>query len=159
MNLSHKIVKQKSLQSYTAHNCFINLIFAYIKQRRFMKLYPALAAFLACLAIILGAFGAHSLKDQLSPESLQSFETGVRYMTYHVLGIFLIHNSSLLSPKSKNMISLFFLFGILCFSGSIFAISLNLVSAKSIWFITPLGGLLFITGWLTTGISILRNSK
>src|SRR5210317_597168 len=82
------------------------------------RIYPAIAAFLGMLTIILGAFGAHALKDQLEPESLQSFETGVRYMMFHVLAILLINFSPLLSQRSKTRISQLFLIGILLFSGS-----------------------------------------
>jgi uncharacterized membrane protein YgdD (TMEM256/DUF423 family) len=119
----------------------------------------AIAAFLGMLAILLGAFGAHALKDRLDPESLQSFETGVRYMMYHVLALLLINNNNLVTDRSKRYISLFFLIGILCFSGSIFVIALDLISAKTIWFVTPFGGLLFIIGWLITGFSFLRSGK
>ncbi len=123
-----------------------------------MRIYPAIAAFLGLLTIIIGAFGAHALKEQLDIESLQSFETGVRYMMYHVLGILLINNSTLLSQQSKIRISQLFLAGILFFSGSIFVIALGIISAKTIWFITPLGGLLFILGWFIVAISFLKSN-
>ena len=123
-----------------------------------LRKYSAVAAFLGFLTIIIGAFGAHALKEKLDPESFQSFETGVRYMMYHVLAILFINSSSLLGIKSKLRISQVFLAGILFFSGSIFAIALDVVSAKSIWFITPLGGLLFIAGWLIAMISFLKSN-
>ena len=119
--------------------------------------YLVIATFLGALTILLGAFGAHSLKDKLDLNAMQSFETGVRYMMYHVIAIILIHNSPQLNIKSKNSASFLFLAGILCFSGSIFAISLGFVSASHIWFITPLGGLLFMSGWILSGISFLKS--
>ena len=122
------------------------------------RIYPSIAAFLGMLTIILGAFGAHALKDQLEPESLQSFETGVRYMMFHVLGILLINFSPLLSQRSKTRISQFFLIGIVLFSGSIFVIATGMIQAKKIWFITPLGGLLFVLGWLIAAISFLKSN-
>ncbi len=122
------------------------------------RIYPAIAAFLGMLTIILGAFGAHALKEQLEPESLQSFETGVRYMMYHVLGILLINFSPLLGQRSKTRISQLFLLGILFFSGSIFVIATGMAEAKSIWFITPLGGLFFVFGWLIAGLSFLKSN-
>lgn len=121
--------------------------------------FLSIAAFLGLLTVVLGAFGAHSLKDKLDVNSMQSFETGVRYMMYHVLAIMLIQNSSQLSQKSRNTISLLFLLGILFFSGSIFIISTGIVSASHIWFITPLGGLFFIVGWCISAISFLRSKK
>jgi len=117
------------------------------------------AAILGLLTVIVGAFGAHMLKEKLDPESLQSFETGVRYMMYHVLAVLLINSTPYLTEKSKNVISILFFAGILLFSGSIFAISTGFISAKHLWFITPLGGFLFISGWLTTAISFFRRDK
>ncbi|MGB5322284.1 DUF423 domain-containing protein [Lutimonas sp.] len=122
------------------------------------RIYPAIAASLGMLTIILGAFGAHALKDQLEPESLQSFETGVRYMMFHVLAILLINFSPLLSQRSKTRISQLFLIGILLFSGSIFVIATGLIQAKTIWFITPLGGLFFVLGWLIATLSFLKSN-
>ena len=60
------------------------------------------AAILGLLTVIVGAFGAHMLKEKLDPESLQSFETGVRYMMYHVLAVLLINSTPYLTEKSKN---------------------------------------------------------
>ena len=114
---------------------------------------------LALITVILGAFGAHALKDKLDPESMQSFETGVRYMMYHVLALLFINSSSLLTDKSKKLISYIFFAGILLFSGSIFVISLDIISAKKIWFLTPLGGLLLIFAWLITAIGFFKSTK
>jgi len=118
-----------------------------------------IASILGLITIIFGAFGAHALKDKLDPESMQSFETGVRYMMYHVLAILFINSSSLLTEKSKKQISLLFFAGILLFSGSIFVISLDIISAKKIWFLTPLGGLILILSWLITAIRFFKSSE
>ncbi len=117
-----------------------------------------ISALLGLITVILGAFGAHSLKEKLDAEALKNFETGTRYMMYHILAILLIVNSGLIKEKSKIIISGFFLAGILFFSGSIFAISLDLVQAKQIWFVTPLGGLFFIVGWLISALSFFNFS-
>ena len=123
-----------------------------------IKKIAGFTALLGLLTVVIGAFGAHSLKEKLSPEMLQSFETGVRYMMYHVLAVLLITNSGMLSEKMKLIISALFITGILFFSGSIFAISLGLVQARQIWFITPLGGLFFILGWLISAFSFFRST-
>jgi uncharacterized membrane protein YgdD (TMEM256/DUF423 family) len=123
-----------------------------------IKKISGFTALLGMLTVVIGAFGAHSLKEKLSPEVLQSFETGVRYMMYHVLAILLITNSRMLSDKSKLIISSLFIIGILFFSGSIFAISLDIVQAKQIWFITPVGGLFFILGWLISAYSFFTST-
>lgn len=108
----------------------------------------SITAFLGFLAIALGAFGAHALKEKLGVDDLRNFETGVRYQMYHVIVLLFVNSYSDFSPKVKNRISLLFFIGILLFSGSLYAISAGNIATKSIWFITPLGGLLFIIGWL-----------
>lgn len=120
-----------------------------------MKKNLTVAAFLGFLAIVLGAFGAHALKDKLDPESLKSFETGVRYMMYHVIVLLFVNTNTFFSVKAKNTISYLFFLGIFFFSGSIFAISFG-IPAKQIWFITPLGGLFFMAGWIKMIFNFLK---
>lgn len=103
---------------------------------------------LAALTIILGAFGAHALKETLSEQALQSFETAVRYQMYHVIALLIINLQSNFSEVFKKQMTILFLIGIVLFSGSIYALYLLNVPAKYIWFVTPLGGLILILGWL-----------
>ena len=123
-----------------------------------MKYNLTITAFLGSLTIILGAFGAHALKDKLDPEALKSFETGVRYMMYHVIVLLFVNSYAGFTVKEKNITSYLFFLGILFFSGSIFAITFG-IPAKSIWFITPLGGLFFIIGWLNMFYIFLNSKK
>jgi len=121
--------------------------------------YLAITVFLGIFTIILGAFGAHALKESLTPDALKSFETAVRYQMYHVLFLLFINSTNLLSDKSKKTISTIVLIGILFFSGSIYAITIGGVNAKLIWFITPLGGLLFIVGWTLLFLNIIKKKS
>lgn len=121
-----------------------------------IKKLAGISALLGLIVVVLGAFGAHSLKEKLDTEALNNFETGTKYMMYHILATLLMVNSGMLKEKSKLIISGFFLAGIVFFSGSLFAISLDLVQAKKIWFITPLGGLFFIIGWLISALSFFN---
>ncbi|WP_372793266.1 DUF423 domain-containing protein [Lutibacter sp.] len=114
-----------------------------------------ISSFLGAITIVLGAFGAHALQETLNVSELKSFETGVRYQMYHVLVLLFVNAYSKFNPKTKNSISYLFLIGILFFSGSIYAITFG-VPAKSIWFMTPLGGLFFIIGWIKMGFSFLN---
>ena len=114
-----------------------------------------ISSFLGALTIILGAFGAHALQEILSVSELKSFETAVRYQMYHVIVLLFVNTYDKFNNKAKNHISYLFFIGILFFSGSIYAITMG-VSAKSIWFVTPLGGLFFILGWLKMTISYLK---
>jgi len=114
-----------------------------------------ISAFLGAVTIILGAFGAHYLQESLNIEALNSFETAVRYQMYHVIVLLYVNSFGKFRLKDKNLISYLFLSGILFFSGSIYAITFG-VDAKSIWFITPMGGLFFILGWIKMAISYLK---
>ena len=107
----------------------------------------SITSLLGIFAIVLGAFASHRLKETLSPEAMNSIETAIRYQMYHVIVLLFVNTYSGFSERLKTRVSWLFFIGILFFSGSIYAIYLLGVSAKSIWFITPTGGLLFILGW------------
>ncbi|WP_278034212.1 DUF423 domain-containing protein [Flavobacterium nitratireducens] len=114
------------------------------------KIYST-AALLGMIAIILGAFGAHALKALLTPEQLVTFETGVRYQMYHALFLLFIGNMSSLSLKSKKYIYGLVLSGVVLFSGSIYLLATNSLTAfdfKIIGFVTPIGGFLLILSWI-----------
>lgn len=123
-----------------------------------MKINLSVTALLGMLAIILGAFGAHALKNHLDAAALTSFETGVRYQMYHVLALLFVNIYPGFTARTKNTISLLFFAGIVFFSGSIYAITALGVNAGSIWFITPLGGLLFIIGWALLFYKFLKKT-
>lgn len=115
------------------------------------KKIVVIAAFLGAVTIAIGAFGAHGLKELVDAKALKSFETGVRYQMYHVIVLLVIGLAPIIPLKIKKGIFLLFIIGILLFSGSIYLLSLNELfpfNAKSIAFLTPLGGLSFILGWL-----------
>lgn len=109
------------------------------------------AAILGGTAVIAGAFGAHALKEVLSPEALSSFQTGVRYQMWHALALLFVGLSPL-SHRNKVRIGWCWLIGILCFSGSIYLLHLGPLLTGNSWNligpVTPLGGLLLIVGWV-----------
>lgn len=116
-------------------------------------------SFLGLLTIILGAFGAHAFKEFLSESLLKSFETAVRYQMYHVLVLLVINTTNSITHTFQKRISYLFFIGIALFSGSIYLITLFQVPAKSIWFVTPLGGLFLISGWATLCYSFIKKPK
>lgn len=121
-----------------------------------------IACFLGLIAIVLGAFGAHALKDILSTSELSSFETGVRYQMYHAIVLLFVNIYDGFTSSQKNNLTVIFFLGILLFSGSIYTIHLTSITAKSIWFVTPLGGLTLIIGWfimIAIFLSKSRNNK
>ena len=101
-------------------------------------------------AIILGAFGAHALKKQLTVEELVTFETGVKYQMYHALFLLFIGMTQMISLKEKAVLFYLVLVGVLFFSGSIYILTTSTITGiKSKIFgpITPLGGLFLILSW------------
>ena len=108
------------------------------------------AAIFGMIAIILGAFGAHALKKVLTLDQLATFETGVRYQTYHAIFLLFIGILTDLPQKTKKTIYYLVTFGILLFSGSIYLLATNDLTSfdfKVIGFITPIGGLLLMLAW------------
>ncbi len=119
------------------------------------------AALLGMIAIILGAFGAHALKKALSIEQLNTFETGVRYQMYHALFLLFIGLIPVLNSKTKNIIYNLVLSGVILFSGSIYLLATNDLTAfdfKVIGFVTPIGGLLLIIAWGVLLYNITKKS-
>lgn len=120
------------------------------------KTFGILGSVNAALAIILGAFGAHALKDRLSPELLATYQTGVQYHLYHGLGLLLVAALVSYAPRSiaSKWSGLVMQVGILLFSGSLYALSLS--GIRWIGAITPFGGLAFITAWVLLALAIWR---
>ena len=105
----------------------------------------ALAGFVMAIAIALGAFGAHALKEVLTPERLQTWETAVQYQAWNALGIILVVLIGKTFSIDVKPITILLLAGIFIFSGSLYTLGLTDLN----WFgaITPIGGILFILGW------------
>ena len=120
------------------------------------------AGFIGMTAIILGAFGAHALKEVLSPSQLNTFETGVKYQMYHALFLLFLGINTSVNPKIKKTIFLLISFGVLLFSGSIYLLAtmtITNIDLKFIGILTPLGGLLLILGWGIFTAQFLKNKS
>ena len=118
-----------------------------------MRILLIIGSLFAALSVLLGAFGAHALKNRLSMEDLAIFETAVRYQMYHALGILLMGVASFyLTEKLVSIPAYFMILGVIIFSGSL----LLLVFTNLRWFgaITPIGGLCLIIGWLLLAYNI-----
>jgi uncharacterized membrane protein YgdD (TMEM256/DUF423 family) len=125
------------------------------------KTFLSLGTVFAGLGVILGAFGAHGLKKIAGPEVVGTYQTGVQYQMYHAFALILVgilyerFGSGLLSWAGW-----LFLGGIVLFSGSLYLLAslkaMDKVGLGGIGIITPIGGLLFIAGWITLLAGILR---
>ncbi|MEE9367321.1 MAG: DUF423 domain-containing protein [Pontiella sp.] len=119
------------------------------------KLFLSLGSISGALAVIIGAFGAHGLKDKLCDQMLAVYKTGVEYHFYHTLallgiGLLALHvESKLLTASGWSMAV-----GILLFSGSLYALSTS--GIKVLGAITPIGGLFFIIGWVLLTVAIFK---
>src|SRR5918996_5284910 len=100
------------------------------------------------LAVLLGAFGAHTLKRSLTPELMAVYETAVQYHFYHALGLLAVALLSLHLPNSwlLKWSGWLLVVGILVFSGSLYGLSIG--GARWVGAVTPPGGTAFIVGWV-----------
>lgn len=117
---------------------------------------------LGAIGVILGALGAHALKEVLTASQLTTFEVGVRYQIYHAIFLLFVGGTSYLTDSTKKTIAFLVLLGVLFFSGSIYLLSTNDLTAVNFKFlgpITPIGGLLLISGWGLLGFKALKSEK
>lgn len=116
-----------------------------------MRLWLGIAAVNGALAVAAGAFAAHGLKAQMSPDMLAVFETGARYHMYHALAM------GLAAMAGAGWAPKLFLGGILLFSGSLYLLALSGMT----WLgaVTPLGGVLFLAGWIFLALSAFRSAS
>lgn len=118
--------------------------------------------FFGVTSIILGAFGAHALKNYLTPEQLVSFETGVRYQMYHALFLLFLSRNQSVTQKTKKTVFYLISVGIILFSFSIFLLTTKNVTSIDFKFlgpITPIGGILLISGWMILFISYFKRKE
>ena len=122
----------------------------------------ATAAFFGMTAVILGAFGAHSLAKVLDLRQLATFETGVRYQMYHAFLLLFVGFSQSISPKKRNWILWLTALGIVFFSGSIYLLATNNLhhlNTQIIGPVTPIGGLLLIVAWFLLFIDFIKKKS
>ncbi len=123
-----------------------------------------IAALSGAMCVMLGAFGAHGLKAKLLPEQLQTFETGVRYQFYHTFALIACGclRDQMTDSKWISAAAYCFVIGILFFSGSLYLLSnrewLGISSWQWLGPVTPLGGLLFITGWILLAVAVQKKT-
>jgi uncharacterized membrane protein YgdD (TMEM256/DUF423 family) len=110
---------------------------------RTFLLIGALAGF---IGVGFGAFGAHGLRERISPEMLAVFETGVRYQMYHAFAVLIVALAlARLDAPIVRAAGWAFTVGMVLFSGSLYALALTGVTILGA--ITPIGGVAFLAGW------------
>lgn len=119
------------------------------------KTFFGMGAVYGFLAVSLGAFGAHALKERLTPDLAAVFETGVRYQMYHALALMV--TALAFSFSANNWIGVagwLFCFGTLIFSGSLYMLALS--GIRTWGAITPIGGLFLLAAWLCLFIGTVK---
>jgi uncharacterized membrane protein YgdD (TMEM256/DUF423 family) len=128
------------------------------------KTMMVLGSILAGLGVVLGAFGAHKLKQLVPAESVNTFQTGVQYQMYHAFALII---TGLIAERFANSSQLSwagwsFVIGILLFSGSLYALvglkATQKVGLGGIGILTPIGGLFFIAGWVLLALAIAKKA-
>ena len=119
------------------------------------RLFLSIGSISGALVVMLGAFGAHGLKDKLSEKMLANYMTGVEYHFYHTFAILAV---GLLAMHFQSRL-LFacgwsFAIGIVIFSGSLYVMALTGITKLGA--ITPIGGLMFIIGWILLATAVLK---
>jgi uncharacterized membrane protein YgdD (TMEM256/DUF423 family) len=112
------------------------------------------------LAVILGAFGAHGLKNLVDAQAVTTFETGVRYQMYHAFFLFTLGLLPDSMSKTKRAVYICTVIGVVLFSFSIYLLALNdLVhfDFKMLGILTPVGGLFLIAAWILLGYQIMKS--
>ncbi len=124
------------------------------------KPYLIIAALLGALSVALGAFGAHGLQKIASSEIVEIYETGVRYQFYHTFALLAVGILYIWFPgRLMSLSGLFFIIGVMLFSGSLYLITFMKVAEKiipsAIGVITPIGGLFLIAGWVMLLVALV----
>ena len=113
-----------------------------------------LGSFFSLMTIVLGAFGAHALKEQLSEYGQSIYDKAVLYQMFHTIAILLLGVIEKFIPEVQiQIVGVAFLLGILIFSGSLYILAIT--GMKWLGMITPIGGLLFIIGWVLLFLKVL----
>ncbi|WP_044479159.1 DUF423 domain-containing protein [Paenibacillus antibioticophila] len=107
------------------------------------------------LAVALGAFGAHALKDKLTPDRMKNYQTGIQYQIAHGLGLLLLGTvqGDTVNTSQITVSGWLLTAGIVLFSGSLYVLSLT--GIRKLGAITPLGGLCFLAGWVLFIVAVV----
>jgi uncharacterized membrane protein YgdD (TMEM256/DUF423 family) len=122
------------------------------------RLFFSLGALSGALSVAAGAFGAHALKARLAPDLLAVFDTGARYQALHALALLAVAWACTRWPgRAAALAGWCFVLGTLLFSGSLYALALS--GVRGLGAITPVGGVLFIAGWIALAIAAWRGAR
>ncbi|MEE8308081.1 MAG: DUF423 domain-containing protein [Gammaproteobacteria bacterium] len=121
------------------------------------RLFCGLGSLFLAAAAMLGAFGTHSLEDVLTPDQMDTFQSGVSYHFYHALGLFAVAFTATQFPASRlpRWSGWLLVVGILLFSGSIYLITFG--APRGVVMAAPFGGISFMTAWVLLAIAAFKS--
>jgi uncharacterized membrane protein YgdD (TMEM256/DUF423 family) len=122
------------------------------------RLFLALGAASAFIAVAAGAFGAHALRTRLTPDMLAMFEVGARYQMYHALALIACAWAVTKWPGGWVVASGWsFVAGTLIFSGTLYALALT--GMRWLGAVTPVGGVALLAGWVCLAAAALKSGE
>jgi uncharacterized membrane protein YgdD (TMEM256/DUF423 family) len=122
------------------------------------RTFAVAGALSAFIAVAAGAFGAHALRSRLAPDFLAVFETGARYQMYHALALIAVAWATTRWPSAPvRSAGWLFVAGTVLFSGSLYLLALT--GTRWLGAITPLGGVLFLGGWIALAAGIVKGAS
>jgi uncharacterized membrane protein YgdD (TMEM256/DUF423 family) len=122
--------------------------------------WTAVGAVFMALAVGMGAFGAHALKERLDEYSLSVYEKAVFYHFFHAMGILIVSllaRTGAVNAVAEARAAWLMAIGIVLFSGSLYALAIS--GTRALGAITPLGGVAFIAAWLLLAYEAVRNER
>jgi len=120
-----------------------------------MRKWLFIAGIIGALSVVLAALGEHALTGRLAPRALSAFATAARFQMIHALAMGLAALAARGAAASRaKLAALLFLVGILLFSGSLYGLALTGISVLG--FLTPVGGLALIAGWIALALAALK---
>jgi len=112
-----------------------------------MKIFLKAGAISGALAVVLGAFGAHILKTLIAPDMLEVYKTGIQYQVYHTFALLVTAILMKFNPsQTLKWSGYLFIAGIIVFSGFLYLLAIT--GIKVLGMIVPIGGLMFVAGWI-----------
>lgn len=132
---------------------------SYLHESTINRGFVVTGAGFAMLAVMMGAFAAHGLRQVLDAYSLDLVEIAARYQMYHAIALVIVGIISTIPQFSRPWLKLAavaFILGIILFSGSLYTLALS--GIKWLGAITPIGGVAFILGWCSLIVAALKNS-
>ena len=122
--------------------------------------WSAIGSIFLCIAVCIGAFGAHALQGRLDAYSRGIYETGVMHHFFHALGLLIVSvlpRTGAMTEKRANTVCWLLAAGILLFSGSLYMLAIS--GVRTLGAITPIGGVSFIAAWVMLAYGLAKGIK